>query len=109
MRRSPGPVHPSQARTRERARRRERRRSGGITVFVGKYFLLFCALLFAIVVVAMVAGWFYVRNRIEGNLMDEILDEDTDEALVEQETSTDHEGELADAELVDAHIESHEE
>lgn len=65
--------------------------------------------LFAIVVVAMVAGWFYVRNRIEGNLMDEILDEDTDEALVEQETSTDHEGELADAELVDAHIESREE
>lgn len=57
----------------------------------------------------MVAGWFYVRNRIEGNLMDEILDEDTDEALVEQETSTDHEGELADAELVDAHIESREE
>lgn len=65
--------------------------------------------LFGIVAVAMVVGWFYVRNRIEGNLMDEILDEDTDEVLVEQETSTDHEGELADAELVDAHIESREE
>lgn len=65
--------------------------------------------LFGIVAVAMVVGWFYVRNRIEGNLMDEILDEDTDEVLVEQETSTDHEGELADAELVDARIESREE
>lgn len=65
--------------------------------------------LFGIEAVVMVAGWFYVRNRIEGNLMDEILDEDTDEALVEQETSTDHEGELTDVELVDAHIESREE
>ena len=63
MRRSPGPVHPSQARTHERARRRERRRSGGITVFVGKYFLLFCALLFAIVVVDFVL---YVTIAVYG-------------------------------------------
>lgn len=63
MKRPSSPVHPDQARTQERARRRERRRSGGITVFLGKYFLLFCALLFAIVVVDFVL---YVAIAIYG-------------------------------------------
>lgn len=54
MKRGAAPVHPAEARAQERARRRERRRTGGIAVFVGKYFLLFCALLFAIVVVDLV-------------------------------------------------------
>ena len=40
--------------------------------------------LFAVVAVAMVAGWFFVRNRIKGNLMDDILDEETD-AILEDE------------------------
>lgn len=39
--------------------------------------------LFVLVVVAMVAGWYYVRNRIQGNLMDEMLDSETDAALEE--------------------------
>ena len=28
-----------------------------------------------VVIIAMVAGWFYVRGRIDGNLMDEMLDD----------------------------------
>lgn len=39
--------------------------------------------LFAIVVVVMIAGWFYVRNRIKGDLLDDILDEETDLTLEE--------------------------
>ena len=31
--------------------------------------------MFAVVVIAMVAGWFYVRGRIDGNLMDGMLDD----------------------------------
>lgn len=31
--------------------------------------------MFAVVVMAMVAGWFYVRGRIDGNLMDGMLDD----------------------------------
>ncbi|MFD0704574.1 amino acid permease [Alloscardovia venturai] len=34
--------------------------------------------LFAVVVLAMVAGWFYVRGRINGDLMDTMLDSDND-------------------------------
>ncbi|MDO4888186.1 MAG: amino acid permease [Actinomycetaceae bacterium] len=33
-------------------------------------------LLFAVVIVMMVAGWYYVRSRIDGTLLDEMLDED---------------------------------
>ena len=32
--------------------------------------------LFVVVVIAMVIGWFYVRGRIDGNLLDEMLDAD---------------------------------
>lgn len=32
--------------------------------------------LFVVVVIAMVIGWFYVRGRINGNLLDEMLDAD---------------------------------
>lgn len=39
--------------------------------------------LFVVVVIAMVIGWFYVRNRINGDLMDEILDEDVEQAVEE--------------------------
>ncbi len=31
--------------------------------------------MFVVVIIAMVAGWFYVRGRINGNLMDEMLDD----------------------------------
>lgn len=34
--------------------------------------------LFAVVLVAMVAGWFYVRGRIKGDLMDKMLDADVE-------------------------------
>ena len=37
--------------------------------------------LFAVVVVAMVAGWFYVRGRIKGDLMDKMLDGDADDGV----------------------------
>ncbi|WP_018142837.1 amino acid permease [Alloscardovia criceti] len=44
--------------------------------------------LFAVVVVALIMGWFYVRGRIKGNLMDDMLDTDIDEVL-ESEAVTD--------------------
>ena len=31
--------------------------------------------MFVVVIIAMVAGWFYVRGRINGDLMDEMLDD----------------------------------
>ena len=40
--------------------------------------------LFAVVAVAMVAGWFFVRKRIKGNLMDDILDKETDRILEDE-------------------------
>lgn len=36
--------------------------------------------LFVVVVIAMIIGWFYVRGRIDGNLMDEMLDADAADA-----------------------------
>ena len=35
--------------------------------------------LFAVVIVALIAGWFYARGRIQANLMDEMLDTEIDE------------------------------
>ncbi len=43
--------------------------------------------LFVVVILAMIAGWFFVRGRIKGDLMDEMLDTDVDEVL-ETETVT---------------------
>ena len=40
--------------------------------------------LFAVVVVAMIIGWYAVRGRIDGSLMDEILDNDEDEDSIEE-------------------------
>ena len=37
-------------------------------------------LLFVGVVVAMVAGWFAVRNNIKADLLDDVLDEEAHEA-----------------------------
>ncbi len=48
--------------------------------------------LFAIVIVALIIGWFCVRGRIRGNLMDNMLDADVDEVLESEavtETTTD--------------------
>lgn len=36
--------------------------------------------LFAIVAVMMVAGWYAVRGRIRGDLLDEVLADEVDEA-----------------------------
>lgn len=40
--------------------------------------------LFAVVVILMIIGWFAVRGRINGSLMDEILDNDSDEDSLEE-------------------------
>ena len=43
--------------------------------------------MFAVVVVALVAGWFYVRNRIDGDLLDEMLDDNANDVPDVLETS----------------------
>nr|WP_240680343.1 amino acid permease [Alloscardovia theropitheci] len=48
--------------------------------------------LFGVVVILLIIGWYYVRGRIQGNLMDEMLDTDIDEVLESEsvtETTTD--------------------
>ena len=40
--------------------------------------------LFAVVVILMIIGWFAVRGRINGSLMDDILDNDSDEDSLEE-------------------------
>ncbi len=54
MDRSQPPLHPAEARTAERRRRRERRLKGGLVGYMGKYFLLFCALVVFIAAVDLV-------------------------------------------------------
>ena len=43
--------------------------------------------MFAVVIVAMVAGWFYVRGRINGDLMDEMLDDNGNDVADVLETT----------------------
>ena len=54
-----------------------------LTSAAGRWTLL----MFAVVVVAMIAGWFYVRGRINGNLMDEMLDDNDNDVADVLETT----------------------
>ena len=54
-----------------------------LTSAAGRWTLL----MFAVVVVTMIAGWFYVRGRINGNLMDEMLDDNDNDVADVLETT----------------------